>query len=358
MAKKILIGLGIAIVLIIVGFIITLSVVMSFNPNKYEGNTEEKISQYIKDKEDFRGTVLVTKGDEIIFDKSYGFANDKKKIKNDEHTQYQIGSLTKSFTAAAILKLEEEGKLKTSDPIADYLPDFPRGKDITLHHLLTHTSGIYNYTAGKFVQNKKVTPEKIVKWFDKEKLEFEPGEKFQYSNSNYILLGMIIEKVSGMSYEQFLAENILKPAGLNETTTNRDDAKNLAIGYKGYKKDKFIDNSVPYAAGMVISTANDLLKYDKALYERKIVNEESLKKLFTPEKDDYAYGWINTEMFGEKVHWHNGGINGFRSIMSYFPDQGYTIIVLSNNVMENVDSAAMDISAILFNKKLSILDRF
>ncbi|WP_442598885.1 serine hydrolase domain-containing protein [Neobacillus sp. D3-1R] len=359
MLKKGFMVFGIALVLLVVGFVAMFVFSSSFNPNKYEGSTSEKIAQYMDDKgETFQGTVLVTKGEDTIFEESYGWADKKKKIKNDVQTQYQIGSITKSFTSAAILMLEEEGKLKTSDTIDQYLPKFPRGNEITIHQLLTHTSGIYNYTSGNFNQKKKVSPEEIVHWFENEELDFEPGKKFSYSNSNYILLGLIIEKVSGIPYEQFLEKNILKPVNLNMTTANRNEAEGLAVGYKGTKKDTLMDNSIPYAAGMLISTVGDLDAYIKAIHKGNLLNEESQKELFRPEKEDYAYGWMNKEVLGERVHMHNGGINGFRSIMEYYPEKDYTVIVLSNNVMTNVDSMALDLSAILLNKKVNVFNRY
>jgi CubicO group peptidase (beta-lactamase class C family) len=359
MIKKVFITLGISVALLIVGIVVLLVLAGSFNPSKYEGNVDEKLSQYLEDKgEDFQGTVLVAKGNDIVFEKSFGWADKKRKVKNENSTQYQIGSITKSITATAILLLEEKGKLKTSDPLAKYLPDFPNGKEITLHHLLTHTSGIYNYTSGEFVQKKKVTPEKIVSWFAEKKPEFSPGEDFSYSNSNYILLGMVIEKVSGMKYEKFIEENITKPIELEHTTAVREEATKLAIGYKGDTKDTFIDNSVPYAAGMVISTANDLFKYSRTIHQGEILSDQSRTKLFKPERSDYAYGWVTSEVLGEDMHMHNGGINGFRSIMTYYPESEYTIIILSNNVYYNVDSMSLDLSAILFNEKVNIFDRF
>lgn len=359
MVKKILIGLGILFGLVILGFIILIIAVANFNPNKYEGDKMEKFAQYMDDRgKGYQGSVLVAEGNTIIFDKSYGWADKQKKIENETSTQYQIGSITKSFTAAAILKLEEEGLLHTNDKLSKYLPDFPNSGNFSLHQLLTHTSGIYNYTAGDFEQTKKVQPEEIVKWFEDKELEFEPGTKYSYSNSNYILLGMVIEHVSGVSYETYLAEHIFKPIQLPQTTANRNEAPNLAVGYKGKEQDSFIDNSVPYAAGMLISTTADLLNYVKAIHEGAVLNDASREKLFTPEKDNYAYGWISTEIFGEKAHWHNGGINGFRSIMIYYPEKDYTIIFLSNNVLADVDSMALELSAILFDKKITILDRF
>ncbi|HLO11621.1 MAG TPA: serine hydrolase domain-containing protein [Pseudoneobacillus sp.] len=359
MIKKILLTSAIIAALLVLGVAGYVVQGAYFNPAKYDGDATEKISQYMNDKgKEFQGTLLVAQGDQVLFEKSYGWADKKKKVKNTDESQYQIGSLTKSFTAAAILKLQENGQLETSDTLSKYLPDFPRSNDITIHQLLTHTSGIYNYTSGKFNQKSKVSPKGIVKWFEDKKLDFEPGEKFSYSNSNYILLGLIIEKVSGMPYEQFLEENILQPAHLDETTPIRAEAKHLVVGYRGEKKDTFIDNSVPYAAGMLISTVSDLEKYIKAIHDGTLLSKESEKELFTPDKENYAYGWINADVLGEKVHMHNGGINGFRSVMGYYPEKDYTVILLSNNVKTNVDSMALDLSGILFNKKVNILDRF
>ncbi|MFO1445207.1 beta-lactamase family protein [Bacillus sp. Bva_UNVM-123] len=357
MGKRILKWVGVAVGLLAIGIFILNVKSAYFNPNKYEGDKVEKIAQYMEDRgKDFQGSLLVAEGDKIIFEKGYGWADKQNKIKNDPNSQYQTASLTKSFTAAAILKLEEDGLLHTSDKLSVYLPNFPNGEKITLHHLLTQTSGIYNYTEAKFDQTKKVRPEELVSWFEGKELEFETGTKFAYSNSNYILLGLMIEKVSGVPYEKYVAENIFKPAQLNHTTAIREEASNLSVGYEGKKKASFLDNSIPYAAGMIISTTEDLFKYTKAIHDGTLLNPSSIEKLFTPEHSNYAYGWISTKAFGENIHWHNGAISGFKSALMYYPEKDYTIIFLSNNVLIDVDTMALELSAILFNEKLTFFN--
>ena len=234
----------------------------------------------------FNGSALVAEEGKIIYSKGIGMANMEWEIENMADTKHRLGSVTKQFTAMLVLQLAAEGKLDLQAPISDYLPDYPNGHDpkITTHHLLTHTSGIPNYTAfpGFFKDQSRdsYTPDEFVMKFADKKLDFTPGEKFNYSNSGYFLLGVIIEKVSGKTYEAMLQENIFTPLNMNDSGYDHHDQilKNRATGYEKmgaeYVNSRYIDMSIPYAAGSLYSTVEDLYLWDQALYTNKLLPKE------------------------------------------------------------------------------------
>ncbi|SEP17778.1 CubicO group peptidase, beta-lactamase class C family [Flavobacterium sp. CF108] len=300
----------------------------------------------------FNGSALVAENGKVIFKKGFGLANMEWNIPNQSDTKFRLGSITKQFTAFLIVKLAEEGKIKLDVPITTYLPDYPKenGDKITIHNLLTHTSGIPNYTATpNFLRDKSrnpYSPQDFVKTFDKLPLEFKPGEKFNYSNSGYFLLGYIIEKITGKTYEQYLQETILTPLNLVNTGFDHSEIilKNRAAGYekqgKNYVNSSFIDMSIPYAAGSLYSTVEDLYLWDQALYGNKILSEKSMESLFKPYikswgDESYGYGWsledVNIEGKGKlKIIEHGGGINGFNTIISRVPADKNLVVLLNN----------------------------
>jgi len=300
---------------------------------------DEFVSAFVKQNK-FSGTVLIAKEGKVVFDKAYGMANYEWSIPNTTDTKFRLGSVTKQFGAAAILKLEEMGKLKTTDKACDYLPDCPENwKPIIIHHLLTHTSGIPNFTALKDYGQLKLLPSKYDEQYKAVrdlKMDFDPGTKFQYSNTGYILLGQIIEKASGKPWEVFLDEQIFVPAGM--TNTRADN--NLVLLPKrasGYRANggaptnaSYIDMRIPSVAGALISTTGDLYKWDRALASGKILTESSRTKMWTPEKDNYAYGWGIAKQNGKTEQSHGGGIDGFSTFILRVPEDGVLIVVLSN----------------------------
>jgi CubicO group peptidase (beta-lactamase class C family) len=288
----------------------------------------------------FMGAVLIARGSEVVFKKGYGSANLEWDIPNSTTTKFRLGSLTKQFTAASILLLEERGKLKVDDVVKKYLPDTPASWDkITVFHLLTHTSGIPNFTA--FPEYPSLQPfpstvEKIVARFRDKPLDFQPGEKWAYSNSGYLLLGYLIEKVTGGSYEQFLQENIFAPLGMKDSgyDSNTGIIRNRAAGYSpgpsGPVNAGFVHMSIPHAAGALYSTAEDLLRWEEGLFGGKVLSPASLQKMTTPVKSDYACGLIVHESNRRKVISHNGGIEGFNTYLAYYPQDKLTVVVLAN----------------------------
>ena len=286
------------------------------------------------------GFVLVAQHGRPVYARGFGYADREHKTPNDADTSFRIGSVTKQFTAAAILVLQQDGKLSVDEPIGTYLPDYPAvGRAITLHQLLTHTSGIPSYTELPGVMDTRArphTPAELLALFDDKPLEFAPGSQFAYSNSNYIVLGAIIEKVSGQPYADFVAKRLFAPAGLTRTVVgDADGATDRALGYQPLGDDLApadpIDMSVPYAAGAVRSTANDLVAWAHALDGDSILTAASKARLYKAEKSNYAYGWVVNEVDGHTIYGHDGGIDGFESMYLRVPDQDLVIVAWTNN---------------------------
>ncbi len=322
---------------------------------------EKQLDDYLTAAQDvwkFQGAALVARDGKVIFKKGYGMANIELGVPNTPEMIFQIGSITKQFTATGILQLEERGLLSLGDPITKHLPDYAKetGDKITIHYLLSHTSGIPNYTSMPGVMDNKALPtsvDDLMGIFKDEPLDFEPGEKYVYSNSNYIVLGAIIEKVTGKTYEDYLQENIFKPLGMNNSGYDHRDRimKNRAAGYSGNEDGElinaeFVHMSTPYAAGALYSTVGDMLIWDQALYGEKILKKSSLEKMFTPVKDNYGYGWVIDEAYGHKRIWHNGGIFGFYTSFSRWMDDKVCVVVFSNNDGAPVDGIASGLGAV------------
>lgn len=310
----------------------------------------QQLDDYVRQYEKaglFQGTVLVADQGKVVLEKGYGLANREKNIANAADTKFRIGSLTKQFTAAMVLQLVDKGQLKLDGKVTDYLPNYPKpaGDQITLHHLLSHTAGLPDYTAQpKFVTEVMRTPQEptqLVALFSALPLEFAPGTKFSYSNSGYVLLGAIIEKVMGKPYAQVFQENIARPLKLKDTAydTVEPADQRRAAGYvptaNGLVKTPPIAMTVPYAAGAITSTAQDLYRWSQALDGTKVLSAASKKLLFTPVKDGYAYGWTAfTAKMGPDtvaVQEHNGGINGFASYLVRVPKSQQVIVLLDNH---------------------------
>lgn len=328
------------------------------------------VSQYLANRQ-FNGAVLVAEKGQVIFKKGYGMANIEWGIANTPDTKFRLGSITKQFTAMLIMQLAEQGKLKIDGKITDYLPDYPKatGDKITIHHLLTHTSGVPSYTGfPKFFEEDSrdpYTPEAFTKKFASLPLEFEPGSKFAYNNSGYFLLGVIIEKVTGKPYAEVLKENILTP--LKMTDTGYDLASPLlakrAAGYEkrngGYVNAPYLDMSIPYAAGSMYSTVENLYLWDQGLYGDKLLSAKSKAIMFTPFLSHYAYGWgVGKTNVGQLkdsllVIEHGGGINGFNTVISRMPKDRQLIVLLNNTGSAPLDAIKMNIVNILYDQPVA-----
>ena len=293
--------------------------------------------------------VLVAQNGKVLLQKGYGLADISAGTPITPQTKFRIGSITKQFTASAILKLQEQGKLSVGDKLAKFFPDFPRGREVTLRHLLTHTSGIRSYTdMPGFIEKvtAPITPDKLIDSFKDEPYDFAPGKKWHYDNSGYFLLGMIVEKVSGKSYEQFLRENFFEPLKMNDTGVYRTGLalEHEALGYQ-FESGKFNkalnwDMSWAGAAGALYSTVEDLYRWNEAIFTGKALSDASLKAAWTPvlteddKKDDpevgYGFGWDIALVRGVRAISHGGGLNGFSTVLFRLPRQNFTVVVLEN----------------------------
>jgi CubicO group peptidase (beta-lactamase class C family) len=312
----------------------------------------------------FMGTVLVARDGAVVFDKAYGMANVEWDIANTPATKFRLGSITKQFTAAAILLLEERGKLKVDDRIKTYLPDVPMSWErITVFNLLTHTAGIPNFTSLPEyggAKAKATTVDGTLATLRDRVLDFGPGEKMSYSNSGYLALGAIIEKVSGQSYEKFVTDNLFAPIGMTDSGYDSNTAiiKRRASGYtrvaSGLINSSYIHMSVPHAAGALYSTTGDLLKWEQALFAGKVVSKASLDRMITPFKNDYALGVTSTLEKGRRVISHGGGIDGFNTMLAYYPDSRTVIVVLSNVAGPVPGTLSAQLSSILNGEAVTL----
>ncbi len=310
----------------------------------------------------FMGSVLVAQNDQVLLDNGYGYANLEWQIPDSPQAKFRLGSITKQFTAACILLLEERGKLKTDDPVKKYMPDAPAAWDkITIYNLLTHTSGIPSFTGFpdyRSTEAQPTTPEKLVARFRDKPLDFQPGEKWNYSNSGYVLLGYLVEKISGQSYKDFVQENIFKPLGMNDSGYDSNSAIILhrAYGYApgpdGPVNAGYIDMSIPFSAGALYSTTHDLLRWEQGLFGGKLLSAGSLKKMITPFKQDYACGLGVRTVRGHTEIDHGGGIEGFNTELAYYPDDKLTIVVLANLNGDAPESIANQLAAVMHGEKV------
>jgi CubicO group peptidase (beta-lactamase class C family) len=303
----------------------------------------KRMEQIVQDSvasQHFMGTVLVERDSKPILDKAYGSADLEWNIPNAPDTRFRLGSITKQFTAAGILLLEERGKLEVEDPISKYLPDEPAAwKNITFFHLLTHTSGIPSFTSFpdyNELQSRPVTPEQLVARFRDKPLDFQPGEKWNYSNSGYALLGYLLERISGQKYCDFLQQNIFTPLAMHDSGCDRNSvilprrASGYTPGPNGLENAGYIDMTVPFSAGELYSTTGDLLRWQQGLFGGTLLNPASIKKMTTPFKDNYGFGLEIQTIQGHERISHGGGINGFNTFEAWYPQDKLSIIVLSN----------------------------
>ena len=314
----------------------------------------------------FNGTVLVSKKGEIVYEKAYGYQNVEKNILNTPNTIYQIGSTTKEFTAAVILKLIENHKLSLDEKLSNYFPEIVRSNEITIKHLLTHTSGIYEilrdpkaFNSGSQARSK----EQMLSFFINKPLDFDPGTNYSYCNSGYILLGLIIEKVTGKSYEQVVKDFILKPLGMKHTGFDFIglQSTNKAVGYSKYTKtekeaSKPWDSTATYSAGSLYSTVEDLYRWHKGLLNYKVYNKASLEKATTPFLEGYGLGcWIDM-IYDKKVVSHGGNIFGFTGYFGRIQEEDVSIIILNNIFNRQIETIGQSILAILYDKPYSYFD--
>jgi CubicO group peptidase (beta-lactamase class C family) len=298
----------------------------------------------------FSGTVLVAKNGTPLFEKAYGFANTAYKVPNRVDTKFNLGSMNKMFTAVAICQLAEQGKLSFNDPIGKHLTDYANkiaAQKVTIHHLLTHTSGIGDYFNDKFMEASRDRFRKIQDYFPlfvEKPLEFEPGARFQYSNAGFMVLGAIVERVSGQDYFVYVRKHIYDRAGMVNTDAYEldRDTPNLAFGYTSdedgsHRNNLFLHVIKGGPAGGGYSTVEDLLRFDVALRQNKLLSAQSVELLlsgkvatpFSPSAK-YAYGFFDDVSNGQRIVGHGGGFPGINSQLDMYFSNGYTVAVMAN----------------------------
>lgn len=321
----------------------------------------------------FNGSVLVAENGKVIYKKGLGLANMEWNIPNTPETRFRLGSITKQFTATLILQLVEQGKIKLDGKLSDYLPDYRKdiGQKVTIHQLLNHTSGIPSYTGlpGFFndVSRDPYSVDDFVRKYASNDLQFEPGSKFSYNNSGYFLLGAIIEKVTGQPYERVLKEKIFDPLGMKNTGYDHYATilEKRASGYlktpDGYVNAPYLDMSLPYAAGSMYSTVDDLYLWDQALYTDRLLSAQSKELMYKPTLNDYAYGWFITKAkLGTGTETvpsinHGGGINGFNTLIMRYPVQKNLVVLLDNTSQgESLDKLSQELTNILYNQPFDL----
>ncbi len=331
--------------LLLVGALILTTPAAAGQGHKY-GLIKQDLRAYFQDLTDqklFSGTVLVARDDKILLMRGYGLANYEEGVRNRPQTVVAIASLTKAFASMSVMMLQEQGLLDIDDLIVDYIPAFPH-HNITIRHVLSHSSGLFQYLNNPDLWANATnyhTPEELLDYFMYEPLNFPPGTQHQYSNSNYVVVGLIVEIVSDLSFRDYIALNILQPLGMESTSYDpfEVDFPDKAIGYDDITVDPPVETmyfhpSIPYAAGAMCSTVVDLYRWDQALYTEALVSASSLEELFTPGHGNYGLGWYidNLEVDGEphKQIWHWGSYFGFHGYIARLVDDRVTILVELN----------------------------
>ena len=321
-----------------------------------DGREMDRYLQGLVDAGRFSGTVLVASDGKILVRAGYGFADASHAVLNTPETRFRLGSITKQFTAMAILILQTRNALNVDDAACRYLSDCqPAWESITVHQLLTHTSGIPNYTGTSAFAAQEpfaTTPEEIVAPLRDRPLLFAPGQSYSYSNANYVLLGMIIEQASGQAYESFLRDAIFEPLGMHDTGLERAQAvlPNRAVGYvDGATEATYLDLSNLFAAGALYSTIDDLYRWDRALASDRLIPAELRIRMFTPVRETYAYGWRITRPFDRLMVGHTGHVSGFRTYLTRYPHDEAVIIVLSNFESADVTTISLQLASFLFH---------
>lgn len=312
----------------------------------------------------FNGSILIARDGQVIVNKAYGMANFELDAPNTVQTKFRLGSITKPFTAMATMLLVERGKLNLQDSICKYLDECPAGwQHISIHHLLSHTSGLAKHDkAGDYLKTAMMpmSVTQLIDRFKNQPADFKPGERFDYNNNGYILLGYVIEKVSGQSYEAFLRDNIFAPLKMSDSGYDNHDPiiKNRASGYRSEDgkllNAAYVDQSQPFSAGALYSTTGDLMRLDQALYGGKFLSPKSLEAMFTPPAGNYGYGWFVNKQFNRRAISHPGGLPGFSAMITRFPDDKVLIVLLSNLENSKVIRAGNDLAAIVFGEKYEI----
>ncbi len=336
------------------------------NEKQVEDKTSQEVDAYLTrlhENGKFNGSVLIGKKDSVIFSAAYGESNRELSIPNKDSTTYLIGSITKPFTAMAILLLEQEGKLNLSNKLSEYFPDFPKSGTVTIDMLLTHSSGIRDYHyLSDWVEISKLnkTPSYTIDRVIELTYDFEPGTKFKYTNSGYILLGLIIEKVSGLTFDEYVSTKIIEPLELTNTgiIDNRKIVKNIASGYSSNLRTteaaEYINYYQPFSSGNMYSTTYDLWKFTMAVMNSKLLPNERTKSIFASGLGSYGYGWGIRDYDSLLAYGHLGAMNGFVGGITYIPDGDYFIAFLTNDDITPRYTVAENLAKIVMGKVVDL----
>ena len=339
----------------------------SRNPVTSDTQIRARVNEYMNalaELNRFRGTILVAREGRVLMSASYGLANLEDEVPNTRQTKFQLASVTKTFTATAIMILQERGKLSVTDSVCRHLKDCPAAwQPVTLHHLLSMSSGIPNFTDFPDWLNTRAQSAdytSTIARFKNKPLDFAPGEKYAYSNSGYVLLGQIIEFVSGQTYEGFLRQNIFEPLGMH--STGFDDSKVVlkrrALGYMrdGIRlvRAPYLNMAIVKGAGGLYSTVDDLFLWAQALNTDRVISKKSRDAIFTIHKGDFGYGWHIDEQFKRRRIFYDGVIIGFKASISRYPDDKVLVILLTNSDDVFINSANRDLAAIVFGESYNL----
>lgn len=348
--------------------LVSLTLVAAAQMNSEVGANADHYLGALTARRHFSGYVVIARNGKPIFSRGYGMANYEDDAAVTTETKFRIGSMTKQFTAFAVMLLRDRGKLSLSDSVCKYMQPCPKAwQAITIKHLLTHTSGLPNYTTFPDIARLKAmgtTPPALVEEIKQHPLDFTPGEKYAYSNSGYVVLGYVIEKVSGRKYADFMRDDVLIPLGMNDSGYETSLVlQHRARGYVWKDHARWnadhIDMSVANSAGALYSTADDLLRWDAALYRNKLISQKSLEDLFTPFRANAASGWF-LDKDAETHAWlvHDGRVNGFACYIARDPADRLLILILSNLENTNLDVAYATLRAIAFGKPYTLPEEY
>ncbi|HEV2764060.1 MAG TPA: serine hydrolase [Pyrinomonadaceae bacterium] len=348
-------------------FALLCALLLAFNVAARAQDPLSKIDEYMQaaaKADRFSGAILVARDGKVLVSRGYGMADLEHDVPNTPETRFRLASITKQFTAAAVLLLQERGKLSVQDSVCKHVEPCPEAwQPVTIHHLLSHTAGVPDFTGFpeyRRTMRETATVESLVARFRDRPLDFKPGDDYRYSNSGYVLLGHVIERVSGTTYERFLRENIFAPLGMTNTGYDRADeiVKRRARGYvqrgEGLAHANLLDMSIPFAAGGLYSTVGDLYLWDQALYGEKLLKRASLDAMSTAVRNNYGYGVYVNKLHNRQVVEHGGGIEGFANRIQRFPDERATVIVLSNVEGGPSGRITRDLAAIVFGEKYEV----
>lgn len=344
-----------------ISFFLILVFVFNGLSAQFDDDFADAYFDVLEQNDKFSGSVAIAKDGKIIYRRSIGYSDFENQKKNDPETAFRIGSISKTFTAAMIMKAVDEGKIILSQTIDKYFPTVKNADKITVEMLLSHRSGIFNITADPSYLSWNTEPKtekELVKLISDYNSNFEPGSEFEYSNSNYILLSFVLEKIYKKPYSKILDELIIKPLNLKHTffKDKIDGSKNEAFSYKyngNWIKSPITDMSIPMGAGGISSTPTDLILFAEALFDGKIVSKESLEKMETM-KDGYGFGLFKMPFYDKTAFGHNGGIDNFSSSLVYFPNEKIAFSMVSNGSDFNENDISIAMLNLAFGNEIKL----